>query len=268
MTVSDPDSAAIALENVSFRFDRELILEQIGLVIPYGAFTVIVGPNGGGKTTLLHLILGLYRPDTGSVRVFGDKPGRHPERIGYVPQHGNLAPGFPATVEQVVLMGLPHGRRHGPGFNADERECARQALKRTGILELAQRPFGSLSGGQRQRVLIARALITEPELLLLDEPFSNIDPYGRACIHETLEELGGELTRVMVSHDLGITRQAVSQVIAVNRWLVSGEGPAITEEMLGLMYGQHGADCPMGHAALNSHLPSQTTPVSQGPDTR
>ncbi|MFO7807846.1 metal ABC transporter ATP-binding protein [Guyparkeria sp.] len=268
MTASDPDSAAIVLENVSFRFDREPILEEIDLEIPHGAFTVIVGPNGGGKTTLLHLILGLYQPDAGSVRVFGDKPGRHPEHIGYVPQHGNLAPGFPATVEQVVLMGLAHGRRHGPGFHADERDHARQALERTGILELAQRPFGSLSGGQRQRVLIARALITEPELLLLDEPFSNIDPYGRACIHETLEELGGTLTRVMVSHDLGITRQAVSQVLAVNRWLVSGDGPAITEEMLGLMYGEHGADCPMGHAALNSHLSARPTSASHGRDAR
>ncbi|MFW6020810.1 MAG: metal ABC transporter ATP-binding protein [Guyparkeria sp.] len=256
------DTPAIVLDKVSFRFDREPILEDIDLVVPRGAFTVIVGPNGGGKTTLLHLILGLYRPDAGTVRVFGDRPGRHPERIGYVPQHGNLAPGFPATVEQVVLMGLPHGRRHGPGFRADERARAHEALERTGIPELAQRPFGALSGGQRQRVLIARALITEPDLLLLDEPFSNIDPYGRACIHETLEELGGTLTRVMVSHDLGITRQAVSQVLAVNRWLVSGEGPEITEEMLALMYGRHGEDCPMGHAAMNAHL--ATGPTDSG----
>ena len=247
----DPERPAIVLEDVSFRFDREPVLEAVNLVVPRGAFTVIVGPNGGGKTTLLHLILGLYRPDSGTVRVLGDKPGRHPDRIGYVPQHGNVAPGFPATVEQVVLMGLPHGRRHGPGFHVDERARAREVLERTGIAELAQRSFGALSGGQRQRVLIARALITEPELLLLDEPFSNIDPYGRACIHETLDDLGANLTRVMVSHDLGITRQAVSQVVAVNRWLVSGDGPTITEEMLGLMYGQHGADCPMGELAMH-----------------
>lgn len=268
MSTPETDQPAIVLDGVSFGFDREPILERIDLVIPRGAFAVIVGPNGGGKTTLLHLILGLYRPDAGTVRVFGDKPGRHPERIGYVPQHGNLAPGFPATVEQVVLMGLPHGRRHGPGFHADERARAQLALERTGIPELAQRPFGALSGGQRQRVLIARALITEPELLLLDEPFSNIDPYGRACIHETLDGLGGTLTRVMVSHDLGITRQAVSQVLAVNRWLVSGDGPAITEEMLGLMYGEHGADCPMGHSALNAHLAPSASSSHPGGEGR
>lgn len=240
------DTDVISLDRVGFRFADEPILEDVDLRIPAGSFTVIVGPNGGGKTTLLHLILGLYRAETGRVQVFGDRPGRHPDRIGYVPQHGNLAPGFPATVEQVVLMGLPHGHRHGPRFHGDERARARQALERAGITDLADRSFGALSGGQRQRVLIARALITDPDLLLLDEPFSNIDPYGRACIHETLEDLGHEITRVMVSHDLGITRQAVSQVLAVNRWLVSGDGPAITEEMLALMYGQHGKNCPMG----------------------
>ncbi len=266
--MSNPDTHApvIALDKVVFGFDDEPVLDHISLNIPPGAFTVIVGPNGGGKTTLLHLILGLYRPDSGRVRVFGDRPGQHPDRIGYVPQHGNLAPGFPATVEQVVLMGLPHGRRHGPGFHPDERDAARQALTRAGISELADRSFGVLSGGQRQRVLIARALITEPELLLLDEPFSNIDPYGRACIHETLDDLGSGLTRVMVSHDLGITRQAVSQVVAVNRVLVSGLGPAITEEMLALMYGQHGADCPMGQAAQVAHQQAAVGPDSRGAD--
>ncbi|MGM0517143.1 MAG: metal ABC transporter ATP-binding protein [Pseudomonadota bacterium] len=240
-----PDRAVIEVSNLAFGFDREPVLESVDFRIREGAFTVIVGPNGGGKTTLLHLILGLYQPDRGRVRIFGDKPGRHPERIGYVPQHGNLAPGFPATVEQVVLMGLPHGRRHGPGFWRDERDRADEAMRRAGISELAQRSYGALSGGQRQRVLIARALITEPELLLLDEPFSNIDPYGRACIHETLEDLGAGLTRVMVSHDLGITRQSVTQVLAVNRLVLSGEGPQVTDEMLELMYGRHGEQCPM-----------------------
>jgi len=237
--------AAIAVEDLRFGFGDQPVLESVNFRIDEGAFTVIVGPNGGGKTTLLHLILGLYRPDHGHVRVFGDKPGRHPERIGYVPQHGNLAPGFPATVEQVVLMGLPHGRRHGPGFWRDERDRAAEAMRRAGVSELAARAYGALSGGQRQRVLIARALITQPELLLLDEPFSNIDPYGRACIHETLEDLGQGLTRVMVSHDLGITRQSVTQVLAVNRLVLSGVGPGITDEMLELMYGRHGEQCPM-----------------------
>ena len=252
---SSRDTDVIALDHVDFRFADEPILEDVNLRVPEGSFTVIVGPNGGGKTTLLHLILGLYRPNSGRVQVFGDPPGRRPERIGYVPQHGNLAPGFPATVEQIVLMGLPHGHRHGPRFHRDERERAREALDRVGIADLADRSFGALSGGQRQRVLIARALITDPDLLLLDEPFSNIDPYGRACIHETLEDLGHEITRVMVSHDLGITRQAVSQVLAVNRWLVSGDGPAITDEMLALMYGQHGKNCPLGQPLASESLP-------------
>ena len=239
------DAAVIEVEHLEFGFGREPVLDSVDFRIRQGAFTVIVGPNGGGKTTLIHLVLGLYHADRGRIRVFGEKPGRYPERIGYVPQHGNLAPGFPATVEQVVLMGLPHGRRHGPGFWRDERDRAQEAMRRAGVGELAQRSYGALSGGQRQRVLIARALITEPELLLLDEPFSNIDPYGRACIHETLEDLGEGLTRVMVSHDLGITRQSVTQVLAVNRLVLSGDGPHITDEMLELMYGRHGEQCPM-----------------------
>lgn len=239
------EQAVIEVDDLEFGFGREPVLDSVDFRIPRGAFTVIVGPNGGGKTTLIHLVLGLYRADRGRIRVFGEKPGRHPERIGYVPQHSNLAPGFPATVEQVVLMGLPHGRRHGPGFWRDERDRAQEAMQRAGVAELAQRSYGALSGGQRQRVLIARALITGPELLLLDEPFSNIDPYGRACIHETLADLGAGLTRVMVSHDLGITRQSVTQVLAVNRLVLSGEGPQVTDEMLELMYGRHGEQCPM-----------------------
>lgn len=242
---SQSGGAVIEVSGLTFGFDREPVLESVDFGIARGAFTAIVGPNGGGKTTLLHLILGLYRPDRGRIRVFGDRPGRHPERTGYVPQHGNLAPGFPGTVEQVVLMGLPHGGRHGPRFMEDERERAAEAMRRAGITEIAQQSYSALSGGQRQRALIARALITEPELLLLDEPFSNIDPYGRACIHEMLEDLGAGLTRVMVSHDLGITRQSVTQVLAVNRMVISGEGSRITDEMLKLMYGRHGEQCPM-----------------------
>ncbi|WP_376696170.1 metal ABC transporter ATP-binding protein [Wenzhouxiangella sp. EGI_FJ10305] len=244
------DQTIIEVSGLTFGFDREPVLESVSFRISKGAFVVVIGPNGGGKTTLLHLILGLYQPDRGRIRVFGEEPGRHPQRTGYVPQHGNLAPGFPGTVEQVVLMGLPHGGRHGPGFRRDELDRAAEAMQRAGILELARRSYGALSGGQRQRALIARALITKPELLLLDEPFSNIDPYGRACIHEMLEDLGTSLTRVMVSHDLGITRQSVSQVLAINRIALSGEGPWITDEMLELMYGRHDERCPMSEHLL------------------
>lgn len=238
-------SPIIRIKDLSFAYNGDPVLEAVELSVEMGDFLAIVGPNGGGKTTLLRLILGLLKPRTGRIEVFGQPPGRTAEEVGYVPQHSNLAPGFPARVEEVVLMGLPHGPRHGPRFWHDERERAARAMQRAGVAELAGRRLDELSGGQRQRVLVARALITEPRLLLLDEPLANIDPYGRQCIVETLTGLGRETTIVMVSHDLGITANAVTGIAAVNRFLIQTRGQSLTPEMLSLMYGVHEAGCPM-----------------------
>jgi zinc transport system ATP-binding protein len=239
------NAPVIEIEGLNFGYESGPVLSDVALRIRQGDFIAIVGPNGGGKTTLLRLIQGLLRPQSGRIRIFGKDPGDEPARIGYVPQHSNLAPGFPATAEEVVLMGLPHGRRHGPRFWRDERTRAREAMRRAGVEDLAGKRLPELSGGQRQRVLIARALITRPELLLLDEPLSNIDPYGRQCIVETLTGLGRETTIVMVSHDLGITANAVTGLAAVNRYLVQTGGPQLTPAMLELMYGVHEAGCPV-----------------------
>jgi len=250
----------IDIRDLSYRFDREPTLVDVSLQVQPGDFLAIVGPNGGGKTTLLRQILGLLKPDRGSIRIFGKPPGQSASRIGYVPQHGNLPPGFPATVEEVVLMGLAHGHRHGPLFRRDERERAREAMRRAGVDDLARLRMEELSGGQRQRVLIARALITEPELLLLDEPLSNIDPYGRQCILETLTGLGRGTTIVMVSHDLGITANAVTAIAAVNRYLLINRGQTLTEEMIELMYGRHEEGCPVHD--LVHHLSDALTALS------
>ena len=242
---SAADPPIIEVRDLAFHFDHNPVLSEVNLQVARGDFLAIIGPNGGGKTTLLRLILGLLQPNRGSVRLFGRPPGKSATRIGYVPQHGTLATGFPATVEEVVLMGLAHGRRHGPFFCGDERRRAHRAMQRAGVTELAKLRLEDLSGGQRQRVLIARALITEPELLLLDEPLSNIDPYGRQCILETLTGLDRETTVVMVSHDLGITANAVTAIAAVNRFLIYGRGQQVTAEMIELMYGIHDPNCPM-----------------------
>jgi len=241
----------IEIRDLHYRFDHEPTLAAINLDVLPGDFLAIIGPNGGGKTTLLRHILGLIAPDRGEVRVFGKPPGHSASRIGYVPQHGNTPTGFPATVEEVVLMGLAHGHRHGPLFWRDERRKAQDAMRRAGVADLARMRMDELSGGQRQRVLIARALITRPELLLLDEPMSNIDPYGRQCILETLTGLGGSTTIVMVSHDLGITANAVNAVAAVNRFLIFNRGQQLTNEMIELMYGVHELGCPMHELAHN-----------------
>ncbi len=246
----------ITVENLHFRYEQTLALEAVNLSIARGDFMAVIGPNGGGKTTLMRLMLGLLKPFAGQIAVFGDAPAQHPDRVGYVPQHSNTAPGFPATVEQIVLMGLP-ARRQGRGIRrffhtATERAHAAETMQAAGVLELRHKRLNALSGGQRQRVLIARALMTQPELLILDEPLSNIDPYGRQCILETLNQLPQGTTVVMVSHDLGITANAVNRVVAVNRFVIAGADANLSQEMLDLMYGVHADGCPV-HSLLH-HL--------------
>ncbi len=240
----------IQLRNVGFDYENTRALSDINIDIARGEFIAVIGPNGGGKTTLMRLILGLLSPTQGEVRIFGEQPGTYPTRIGYVPQHSNTSPGFPASVEQVVLMGLAQGntiggKRRGIRYSREERAQAEHAMRRAGVLDLHKRRLNELSGGQRQRVLIARALITRPELLILDEPLSNIDPYGRQCILETLTGLDSQTTVVMVSHDLGITANAVTGIIAVNRFALASTDAQLTPAMLDLMYGIHEAGCPV-----------------------
>ena len=245
MASSEAAEWVIETHGLRFPYGRELALIDIEFRVHRGDFIAIVGPNGGGKTTLLRLLLGLLKPQNGYIRLFGRPPGSEPDRIGYVPQHGNLASGFPARVEEVVLMGLPHGHHHGPWYRSGEKNLMRTAMQRVGISDLAGKRLDELSGGQRQRVLIARALITNPELLLLDEPLANIDPYGRQCLVEILAGLGEVATIVMVSHDLGITTNAVTGLAAVNHYLLQTTGSQPTQAMLELMYGIHDENCPV-----------------------
>ncbi len=206
---------AILLDRVCFRYEQLEALHEISLCIEQGAFAVIVGPNGGGKTTLLKLILGLLKPRFGEVQVFGQKPADVRRQIGYVPQALVCDSAFPANVRDVVLMGRVE--RHWFGsYNAHDRAVALACLWQVGLGEYGQRPFSSLSGGERQRVLIAQALAGEPELLLLDEPNANLDPVGAQRIDELLQELNKRLTIVMVSHNLNIVESYASHLICVN----------------------------------------------------
>jgi zinc transport system ATP-binding protein len=177
----------------------------------------MVGPNGGGKTTLLKLILGLLKPDRGSVRVLSQKPERARRRIGYMPQHAHVDPQFPVTVMDVVLMGrLGRGRLVGP-FRGDDRERARAALAETETAHLHDRGFSALSGGQRQRVLISRALACDPDLLLLDEPTASLDPSIQDELYELLHRLNERMTVVLVSHDVSVVSRHCDKILCVNR---------------------------------------------------
>ncbi|NIS17906.1 MAG: ABC transporter ATP-binding protein [candidate division Zixibacteria bacterium] len=229
------NTPAIELRDVDFSYDSEPVLENVNITINQKEFVSIVGPNGGGKTTLLYLILGLMNPDRGEVRVLGKKPEDARTKIGYMPQSLDFDRQFPVTVMDVVLMGRLNSRLGGPYSKEDKNEAMR-ALQEIGIEDLAKRPFSKLSGGQRQRVLIARTLTCEPEVLLLDEPTANVDPHTESMMHEFLDQMQNRVTMVLVSHDLGFVSRAVKSVICVNRRVVRHPTAEITPEAIKELY--------------------------------
>ncbi len=232
------------LKNVSFAYNREPVLENVNLTIKKGEFASIVGPNGGGKSTLLKLLLGLLRPSSGELTVFGNTPEKVRHRIGYMPQHAQFDIQFPVTVMEVVLMGrLGHTR--GVRYSKKDRHIADRSLEDVHIANLAKRSFSDLSGGQRQRVLIARALSCEPDLLLLDEPTANIDPEAEVVLFEILKTLNKRMTILFATHDIGFVSQTVKSVICVNRCVVVHPTSEITGEIIKDIYG--GEICMIRH---------------------
>ena len=206
----------VVFDHVDFSYGAAPVLRDVSLCIHPGEFVSVVGPNGGGKTTLLKLMLGLLAPDRGRSEVLGLPPRQARPRMGYAPQHAQFDPHFPITVLEVAMMGRLE-RAFAGGYRKAERERARAALEEVKCAELAGRPFSALSGGQRQRVLIARALATTPEVLLLDEPMANVDQAVEADLMEILVALSKRMTVAMVSHDLGLVSSMVGSVICVNR---------------------------------------------------
>ncbi len=231
------DAPAVVIEELSHGYDGHLVLEDVDLTIDRLDFVSIVGPNGGGKTTLLKLVLGLLRPTAGTVRVFGLTPEKARPRIGYLPQHAHLDPQFPVGVMDVVLMGrLGRGRSFGPYSGRDKHE-ARKALESVALSDKLREPFSNLSGGQRQRALIARALACQPDMLLLDEPTSNLDLVMEGELYELLSELNRDLTILMVSHDLGFVSRYVRKVVCVKRKVLAHPTSEITGEIINEIYG-------------------------------
>ncbi|NMA44070.1 MAG: ABC transporter ATP-binding protein [Oligosphaeraceae bacterium] len=205
----------IDVQNVCFHYAQQEILHGINLQVYQGDFVILTGPNGGGKTTLIRLILGLLRPGFGKIRVLGHSPRKTSPLLGYVPQSLQFDSAFPANVLDVVLMGRVERSLFGP-YRAEDRRIALDCLEQVGLHELAKRHFSALSGGQRQRVLIARALAGQPKLLLLDEPNANLDAAGTQTVHELLRKLNRELTIVMASHNLDTLESYASHVAYVN----------------------------------------------------
>ncbi|MGI6402490.1 MAG: metal ABC transporter ATP-binding protein [Thermoguttaceae bacterium] len=213
----------IQLENVNFSYSAEQppALENATFSVPRGVFASIVGPNGGGKSTLVKVILGLLKPQDGTVRLFGESPERSRYRVGYVPQQARVDSRFPINALDVVLAGRfgTKAKKSRVFFRFDRgsKERAVAALETMGVADLCRRSFGDLSGGQRQRVLIARALCCDPELLILDEPTNNVDPSSAERFYELLQELHERVSILIASHDIGVVSQLVDSVVCVNR---------------------------------------------------
>lgn len=239
------DNKIVEIEKVNFSYDDFRILEQVDLYIEKRDFLAIIGPNGGGKTTLIKIILGLLRPESGKIKVFNTSPNKAVHRIGYLPQHNFFKSDMPINVLDVVLTGFINKKSWGWKHNKKDKEKAKWALDKVDLLDYQDKDINNLSGGQKQRMFIARALVSDPELLILDEPTSNIDPQGKFCFYQLLSVLSQSTSIILVSHDLSVKAAGINKIACINKKLVYNTQPEITKEMFALLYGIHDHSCPM-----------------------
>lgn len=214
----------IEMQNINYAYENKLVLDNINFELPAGAFMGLVGPNGGGKTTLIKLILGLLKPDTGSIQLFDTPIKKFAawNKIGFVSQKANaFNKGFPATVFEVVSMGLTAKIGYFRFFTKKHKEQVLHAIDQVGMLDYAYQNIGNLSGGQQQRVFIARALVSDPKLLILDEPTVGVD-YGYVRrFYELLHKLNEErnITLLLVTHDTGTMTEHATDIVCLNQTL-------------------------------------------------
>lgn len=208
---------AVKIDRVHFAYRETPILRDITLAIPEGAFVGFVGPNGGGKTTLLNLMMGFIKPQSGTVSIYGTTPEKARPLIGYVPQVFRYDTAFPISVQEVVLTGRLRNLPWWGHFRNDDKNAAQGALERVGMGRFSKALFAELSGGQAQRVLIARALVSKPKILLLDEPTASVDPKAQSDIYNLLDTFKGNLTICMVTHDLKTALDHVEKVFCVQQ---------------------------------------------------
>lgn len=246
----------IEIRNLSVYYDNVCALEDINLTVRDREFLGIIGPNGGGKTTLLKVILGLVKPSSGSISISGKHREKGKSSIGYVPQFTGFDRQFPVNVEEVVLMGrLP---AHGGMFrryDGKDREFVQALMEKLEVLDLKDRQIGQLSGGQMQRILIARALAMEPEILLLDEPTASVDAHYKTEIYSVLKELNRDITVIIVTHDTGVISSYVNSVACLNKRLYYHGDGELDNNIIQQTYG-----CPVDlvghgipHRVFNEH---------------
>lgn len=229
----------IEIHDLSISLNGTLILDKIDLTVFENDFIGIIGPNGGGKSTLLRTILGLIEPDRGEISIMGrtHKQARH--LISYVPQYAAFDRDFPISVWEVVLMGRI-GQKSSRLYSREDKDLAMQALQRVEMENLRDRQIGKLSGGERQRVLVARALAARPQILLLDEPTASIDSRFEAGFYDILQELNQEITIILVSHDISAISAYVKTIACLNKQLFYQHAKELTEDMI-----EHAYHCPV-----------------------
>lgn len=238
----------IEIEHLTAGYPGKKVLDDVCLNVWENDFLGIIGPNGGGKTTLLKVILGLLRPEKGEIRFFQEGQPVPALKIGYLPQTHLIDRKFPISVWEVISSGLSSEKPLFRGFNASQQERIEGVIEQMGLEGLDHRPIGELSGGQLQRVLLGRAIVSRPELLILDEPSSYVDKRFETRFYELLHEINKETAVILVSHDLGTILPLVKNIACVNETLHYHPGSDLTQEWIGEAYA-----CPIeliGHGDL------------------
>lgn len=246
----------IKLTDVEVRYDSKTVLEQVSLTVYEKDFLGIIGPNGGGKTTLVKTILGLKDIHSGTIQYYRNNRPVHHIGIGYLPQYNQIDKKFPISVFDVILSGLENGASIWHRVTSEQKERVAEMIQRMGLTGMEKRPIGSLSGGQAQRALLGRAIISEPDVVILDEPNTYIDKRFEAQLYELLDEINHASAIILISHDVGSVVQNVKNIACVNHTLDYHAQEEITEEWL-----QAKTNCPidllghgdMPHRVLKQH---------------
>jgi zinc transport system ATP-binding protein len=227
----------VRFKDVSFSYGERPVLEDVSFDVHEDEFFALIGPNAGGKSTVLKLILGLLKPDRGTIEVFGGVAEDARTRIGYVPQRAEFSQRFPISVRDMVMLGRLGTTRAIGGFNARDRQRVAAVLEAVEIADIAAQPLGTLSGGQMQRALIARALVSDPELLVLDEPTANIDIRAEEDLFSLLRQYRTHMTIIVVSHDVAFISGYVDRVGCLNKTLVCHGTESINSKSIEELYG-------------------------------
>lgn len=226
------EAPIIRLSNICARYDDKRVLDGVSLCVYPHDYLAIIGPNGGGKTTLMRIILGLKKPESGQLDFY--RNGRRVEQlsIGYLPQYSTIDKDFPISVREVVLSGLNGSGQWFRRFSAEQHAQVRHTLQRLELEPLSERPIGALSGGQLQRVLLARAIVSQPEVLILDEPNTYIDKRFQEQMYQTLSDINRDCAIIIVSHDIATVIDNAKHVACVNHTLHYHDTAAMPREKI------------------------------------